>query len=291
MTVRGRVETISDAGKIQHYCLSFDGKDPGVTCNANNILDGSKTLIELVHRPDSAVTKHVNINADKIDYWKIGITLAEVDLARASLLSDGVIVSEPKQFLDVGYLCHLNDPDGYSIELLHHRFKPHQQTHPALSASKSKSQPALGQITLRIKDSGPTLQFYQHELGMRLLSRQIIVPHRFILYSLAFTEEQPLSADFDDVNNREWRWQRPYTVLELQHIWGTEHGDFSYRVTPDTGFVQLSLLARDIDEVVAKLRTNGAAVSRTQWFEASLNSNAATVLDPDGYTVRLIEAA
>jgi catechol 2,3-dioxygenase-like lactoylglutathione lyase family enzyme len=68
MTVRGRVETISDAGKIQHYFLNFDGKDPGFTCNASNILDGSKTLIELVHRPDSAVTKHVNINADKTGY-------------------------------------------------------------------------------------------------------------------------------------------------------------------------------------------------------------------------------
>ena len=32
-------------------------------------------------------------------------------------------VSDPTQFYDIGYLCHLTDPDGFSIELLQHTFE------------------------------------------------------------------------------------------------------------------------------------------------------------------------
>ena len=56
-------------------------------------------------------------------YWKIGLALPNVTLARDELVKKGISVSKPAQFMDIGFLCHLNDPEGYSIELLQHTFE------------------------------------------------------------------------------------------------------------------------------------------------------------------------
>ena len=45
-----------------------------------------------------------------------------MDLARLKIIQSGITVSNPSQFLDIGYLCHLTDPEGRSIELLQHSF-------------------------------------------------------------------------------------------------------------------------------------------------------------------------
>ena len=46
------------------------------------------------------------------NYWKIGLTMADLDAIRAELMAKGIEVSEPRQFRDIGYLCHLTNPDG-----------------------------------------------------------------------------------------------------------------------------------------------------------------------------------
>ena len=65
--------------------------------------------------PYKAKTNHV--------YWKIGLTLQDVDVARDEIMKFGTNVSKPIQYKDTGYLCHLKDPDGFSIELLQHTFE------------------------------------------------------------------------------------------------------------------------------------------------------------------------
>ena len=152
-------------------------------------------------------------------YWKVGITLADVEVARAQLIASGVVVSEARQFLDIGYLCHLSDPDGYVIELLQHRFAENHvpiDPDPEFPLGQSAT---LGQVTLRVRDIDASLAFYQNRLGLTLLSRQEVADHRFTLYFLAATDEKPPQPDIDAVGNREWLWQRPYTTLELQHRW------------------------------------------------------------------------
>ena len=57
-------------------------------------------------------------------YWKIGLSLQDVNLAREKIMNlDTSQVSPPAQFFDIGYLCHLADPEGFSIELLQHTFE------------------------------------------------------------------------------------------------------------------------------------------------------------------------
>lgn len=151
-------------------------------------------------------------------YWKIGITVADLNRAVTRLQERGHHVSEPKQFRDIGYLCHTQDPEGLTIELLAHQFegKADRQSH---DDSPLGSTARLGQVTLRINDAEESLAFYTESLGMTLLSIQPVEPYRFTLYFLADRADTPPVPELDSVANREWLWQRPYPTLELQHLW------------------------------------------------------------------------
>ncbi len=148
-------------------------------------------------------------------YWKIGITLPDVDLAAAHLRQLGIEVSPPRQFLDIGYMCHLSDPEGFVIELLQHDFEDNR---PSGYAPKSAfSDARIGQITLRTGDIAAEDRFCRN-IGMRLLSMQDVADYGFDLHFYAFTEETPPVSDLWAVENREWLWKRPYTTLEFQHM-------------------------------------------------------------------------
>lgn len=219
-------------------------------------------------------------------YWKIGLSLADVDTARSQLMSHGVDVTQPRQFRDIGYLCHLNDPFGYSIELLQRDFQHnfcsdriksflnptlalHQQTH-------------MGQITLRVSDIEKSLRFYESSLGMKLLSRQNI-PDMFDLYFLACTDEKPPSDNLNDVKIREWLWKRPYTTLELQY-WTVKRCKFNHAdLDCHSGFGALifTVDTRRFEE----LKTNLNAVEDVSQKYPEYKSSLLQCIDPDGTCV------
>ncbi|EEE37021.1 glyoxalase/bleomycin resistance protein/dioxygenase [Rhodobacteraceae bacterium KLH11] len=149
-------------------------------------------------------------------YWKIGITLPDVDIVADHLRQNGVSVSAPRQFLDIGYMCHLSDPEGFVIELLQQDFagnRPEGATNPAAPFARA----CIGQITLRTGDIAAEDTFCR-ALGMTLLSLQEVEPFGFDLHFYAFTTDMPPNPDLWAVENREWLWKRPYTTLEFQHI-------------------------------------------------------------------------
>ncbi|WP_120499850.1 VOC family protein [Roseovarius sp. EL26] len=159
---------------------------------------------------------------DRTDnYWKIGITLPNVDIAYQQLTSAGIPVSSPNQFGDIGYMCHLSDPEGFVIELLQHDFehnRPKDAGHTDLPLGGGAR---IGQITLRCSDIEQELDAYQAH-GMTLLSIQPVTQYGFTLYFLAFTDDIPPNSDLQAVENREWLWKRPYSTLELQHCPGSK---------------------------------------------------------------------
>ncbi|MEM7015860.1 MAG: VOC family protein [Pseudomonadota bacterium] len=212
-------------------------------------------------------------------YWKIGLTVPDVDLARADLLEQGVQVSEPAQFLDVGYLCHFADPEGNEIELLQHRF---EQNHQPANTVNHKT---FGQVTLRVRDPEKSLRFYQDVLGMHLLSRQVITPYQFTLYFLVCADESTPIADIDAVENREWLWQRPYAQLELQHRWDASENNEGY-------FVPESIHAgfQGIEFAIDNLQTSYAVLKNHKpQAELDVGSQQITLLDPDGVRIYLRE--
>ncbi|WP_298853628.1 VOC family protein [uncultured Ruegeria sp.] len=153
-------------------------------------------------------------------YWKIGLTVPDVDLAAAHLRARGVPVSTPNQFLDIGYMCHLADPEGFVIELLQHHFEGNclsQEVDPKAPFAQAR----IGQITLRTGDITAEDRFWRAR-GMSLLSMQEVAPYGFDLHFYAFTKETPPNPDLWAVENREWLWKRPYTTLEFQHVLGAQ---------------------------------------------------------------------
>ncbi|WP_271949656.1 VOC family protein [Ruegeria faecimaris] len=159
-------------------------------------------------------------------YWKIGITLPDVDLAAAFLREKGIEVSEPDQFLDIGYMCHLTDPEGFVIELLQHDFRGNRPD--GIADPKTPFADArIGQITLRTGNIAAEDAFCRAQ-GMQLLSVQDVAQYGFDLHFYAFTDEVPPNADLWSVENREWLWKRPYTTLEFQHSAGA-----TFARTPD----------------------------------------------------------
>jgi len=205
-------------------------------------------------------------------YWKIGLSLQDVDEARSRILKH-TTVSEGNQFKEIGYLCHLKDPAGFSLELLQHTFEKNFKK-PQPNPSLPLGQPVhIGQITIRSSDIQKSLAFYEATLGMKLLSIQPVVEYGFTLYFLAFTEETPPSADLESVENREWLWQRPYTTLEIQHKPGAELIGLSREGQGVAGF-EIS----NLPDIQTRLKRGGYTYTALQ--NASIEA-----MDPDGMYV------
>ena len=249
--------------------------------------DRQDAALELWHEPETgragpalAPYRH---GRDEV-YWKIGITLPDLALARKALLAAGESVDEARQFRDIGYLCHLADPEGFQIELLQHRFEANHRPQEADPAHRLGSRPTLGQATLRVTDIEAALGFYRDRLGLRLLSVQPVAPHGFTLYFLADTRERPPRADLEAVENREWLWQRPYSTLELQHLWQRPAAapalNLPRRDRPD--FLGL----RFETPAIGPLRTDLADLGHDSPYG---DGHTIAVIDPQGLTVLISE--
>mmetsp|Transcript_27407 Transcript_27407/g.39700 ORF Transcript_27407/g.39700 Transcript_27407/m.39700 type:complete len:330 (-) Transcript_27407:76-1065(-) len=123
------------------------------------------------------------------------------------------------QFEDVGFVAHLRDCNGITLELLQTTFQENFLPQP-LPSNILRAYPVLGQAKFNISSPEDNLRLYRDLLGMRLLSTQPVPRFGFTLYFLAFCSAQPPQSDPVSLENREWLWQQPFTQVELQH-WHT----------------------------------------------------------------------
>ena len=149
-------------------------------------------------------------------YWKLGITLHDLDHAVSFLRSRHYDVTEPHQFRDIGYMCHLRDPKGFAIEFLQHGLQGN--TESVESGHPIGHQATLAHMSLRVKNIKGARSFCETQLGMRLMSIQPVNDLDFCLYFFAWSHEDLPTPDLRAIENREWLWQRPYMLLELQHV-------------------------------------------------------------------------
>ncbi len=207
---------VANAAELEAFYCSVFGMQRFASCGAPAFgYDPAQCLLEFGEgdfAPYAASSKDL--------YWKIGITLKNLDVAVSCLRERGWQVSDPRQFHDIGYLCHLRDPAGFVIELLQQSFEgdavPVGDGHPI------GGQATLAHVTLRVSDIAAARQFCASQLGMRLMSIQRVRDVGFTLYFFGWSDEALPNPELDAVENREWLWSRPYTLLELQHL---ESGD------------------------------------------------------------------
>ena len=147
-------------------------------------------------------------------YWKICLTMPDLDRAAAHLRRIGWPVSAPRQFRDIGYMCHLADPSGLSIELLPHGFEG--AARPGPDGHDIGAQATLAHLTLRSSSRAAADAEWVTGAGMKLMSVQPVPSHGFALYFYAKTDDTPPQPALEHVGNREWLWRRRYTLVEVQ---------------------------------------------------------------------------
>ena len=154
-------------------------------------------------------------------YWKIALAVPDIELACRQLIGRGIPVGTPRQFSDIAYHAHFTDPEGFAIELIDHWFKgnrPAQTSEQTLNLDLFGGGACLNLLTLRSSSAIEAVIKPCLNSGMKMLSIMPVEPYGFTLYFLAQTTDTPPTADPYAVENREWLFQRKYTVLEIQHI-------------------------------------------------------------------------
>ena len=277
-------------GSETHYFLGF--VEPG--SEAAGVEAGlshwqASCFLVLVHDPE-CLSADVRKQPDSGEgYWKISISVRDLDVARNRLIANSVQPDAARQVGDIAYLCHFDDPDGYCIELIQHDFLKNHEPEPENPIYRLGTCPSFLLVTYRVKDPLTSLRFYTELLGMRLLSRQVVEAKGFTLYFLACTEESPPHFDVEHVDNREWLWQRPYAMVELQHVWGTEaEKDFAYRVGSESGFDGISFELNYMDEFLEDIKGPAHNIETCE-MDPILQTKTATIIDPDGFSIKLID--
>ncbi len=219
-------------------------------------------------------------------YWKFSVFTDDVEATRTRLIRLGWHVTEPVQFLDIGYLCHTADRDGLSIELLQREFVPPRPRPIEPSPTHWLRGPeTLGLITLRISSVEPSLAFYQEVLDMKLLASMEINDGRaepFSLYFLACTSETAPNPDPQSVDNRAWLYHRPYTIIELQHHWavdGQSGHELWHAPASVPGFAHVDLQTDTVDSIRNRAQRVGAVVE--------IHPQTLLLNSPDGHRFRV----
>ena len=150
-------------------------------------------------------------------YWKIAISVPNIELAHKQLSAAGHPCTEPHQFRDVGYLAKLTDPEGFTVELIDHWFAGERSATETIDTTKLGGGPHLSLVTLRTADMAQ-LEPQILSLGMRPVSEQPVTPHGFTLHFYTFNQDLPPDPDLTAIRNRPWVYQRPETVLEFQEV-------------------------------------------------------------------------
>jgi catechol 2,3-dioxygenase-like lactoylglutathione lyase family enzyme len=147
-------------------------------------------------------------------YWKIALSVPDIELAVAQLQAQGIECSAPRQFRDVGYLAHFTDPEGLPIELIDHWFRGERPADEPIAQGFGGGA-HLSLITLRCADI-MEVEPQILELGLVPYSVQPVLPYGFTLYFYGSPDLKPPSEDLTAVENRPWTYQRRETVLEIQ---------------------------------------------------------------------------
>lgn len=266
---------LQTAAGDKYFYLGFaDG--PGVLWHPN------KTYLEL--RCGNSTENPAPLRSSRNEtYWKIGITTPDVNEAASRLRKAGERVGEGSQFLDIGFLTHLSDPEEFGIELLQHDFERNFVRGTPSSDLPLGFPATFGQITLRISDADASLAFYRDTLGMKLLSRQSVSQYGFVLYFLAWTEEEAPNPDVNALENREWLWKRPYTTLELQHI--AKHPGYRAPAPNEAGFLGLRAHSPNIRNLKAHLTSEGVTVVASSNDDDPIGLPSFEIRDPDGVPI------
>ncbi|MDO6684363.1 MULTISPECIES: VOC family protein [unclassified Agarivorans] len=259
----------TETEQSQHYFLSF--------------AEPQQASLELVNMPDADFSVAAQPNAEE-GYWKFSIAVPSLEATHAGLVKRGVAAGDCFNIAGLAYLCHFNDPNGYSIELVQQRLFEHSPPLSEELLAATTIQPVakgatFNLSTLRVKDANHSLAFYQ-SLGMELVYRYRSDARAMTLYFLVFKDDEAYQQLKQSPNIAEALWQYPATVLELQQFDGTElNSNFAYQVGPQTGFLGLDIY-RGLSH---------SSIGQQRFQLDAKQVPVETLIDPDGYVIRCFD--
>ena len=227
-------------------CLAFYkdilGMSDMTMKDKTNTIGYNQSGLKLSFQESSLCKSRQSTSSDA--YWKIGITVKNLDHAVGFLRLQGILVSKPVQFLDIGYLCSLRDPAGLSIELLQQGFGGDHEDISSLSSQEDfhpiGGQATLAHITIRTTNLPQIQKWSEESMGMRLLSIQPVAAYGFTLYFYSWSKDVlPKPNDLNAVENRPWLWARPYALLEFQHLEGNDNRELRSTKAKEAGPTEL----------------------------------------------------
>ncbi|WP_072681202.1 VOC family protein [Arcobacter sp. LA11] len=221
-------------------------------------LDTNEAILELIRDKNNTQIVYPKDDNRLTGYWKMAISIKDVDIARQKLIEKGIEVTEAFQVPNVANLCHFFDPDGYGLEFIQHEFEQNHKKQKEDSNYVLGNRAIFSLITYRIKDIEKSLNFYEKDLNMKLLSKMNLEKRGFDLYFLGFTKEKLPNEDVEDIENRQWLWKRDFTMIELQYVFDLDE-NFKYETGISTGFKSLTVFSNE----------------------------EKTLIDPDGYKIEV----
>ncbi|MEM6996547.1 MAG: VOC family protein [Myxococcota bacterium] len=200
-----RLRCTDPAAQRRFYCEAF-----GMTAFDDLTLgypgEDARILFERAERPYAPSRRDV--------YWKVALSVPDLDLAYRQLTAQGVEVSAPRQVGTVAYLAHATDPEGFTVELLDHAFEGQRADAP-IDSNRLGGGAHLNLLTLRTTDI-ESVKARCTAWGMQLLAVAPVPAGAFTLYFFGPPDATLPTTDVTAVDNLTWIYQRPYTVLEVQ---------------------------------------------------------------------------
>ncbi|CAD7966497.1 unnamed protein product [Amoebophrya sp. A25] len=220
-------------------------------------------------------------------YWKIGLAVDDVNACLGRMGSG----DRGSQFLDVGFLEHVQDPIGHPVELLQTTFEGNEAGKRIIQASRDPQatspnaltggpDPVIGQITTRTRDPTALVKFYTEVMGMTLLEKQDVSRYGFDLYFFAYCDAPSAQLQASIQARREWLYQLPVTTLEVQHHRGTDPKGPRLKGPDDIPASAAAFEGISVGVSAADFRR----ISNHATFDAKTN----TVIDPDGLRIDVI---
>lgn len=185
-------------------CLIYWEHDEGICVGAVELLEvaagvqeaGAQKRCEEGERVSGDARGWCNPDTRRDAWVWLGLgCIPDVDAAVAGLQDAGVNARLQGQFLDIGYVAHFVDPDGYKLEVLQQTMQRNfrrQDLPPAPPTPLRAPAPAITQFKFNISNVEASLAFFRDGLGMRLLSQQEAAPYKFtVRRKFSYTSGRP----------------------------------------------------------------------------------------------------
>ena len=267
--------------------------EPGTKESEKALWSMEYSCLELTHNWGSEDDDNFRVNHGNTEphrgFGHIAVMTPDVEAACEKLEQNGCLFQKKPNEGRMKGLAFVKDPDGYWIEVI---------SRSAGSEVPSTIPFTLAQTMLRVKDAQRSLAFYREHLGMSLLRETHFGPDRgdFSLYFLASLPPGTDIPDPTDANAGEFIKKMYPQVLELTHNHGTENDpDFKYHNGNDVdanldmiqGFGHTGFLVDSLEDTVKYMDSKSVPFRKRP--EDGAMKEIAFVLDPDGYSVELIQ--